>query len=67
VSKALLGCHEVLNTLGDWISGHSDFIEIAKADEFTKLFLEAAFIVPEPPRSLAHGEAKRRVVTPTYG
>jgi len=51
VSKAVLGCHEVLKTLGKsnsvtlmWIPGHSDFTWKAKADELAKLGSEAAYI-----------------------
>jgi len=66
VSKAVLGCHDVLNTLGKsnrvtlmWIPGHSDFTGNAKADELAKLGLEAAYIGPEPALGMAHGEAKK--------
>jgi len=73
VSKAVLGCHEVLNTLGRsnsvtlmWIPGHSDFTGNAKADELAKLGSEAAYIGPEPALGMAHGEAKKSITEWCY-
>jgi len=69
VSKAVLGCHEVLNTLGKsnsvtlmWILGHSDFTGNAKGDELAKMGSKAAYIGPEP----ALGEAKKIITLWCY-
>jgi len=66
VLKAVLNCHEVLNTLEKsnivtlmWIPEHSDFTGNAKADELAKLGSEAAYIRPE--LGMAHGEAKKSI------
>jgi len=73
VSKAVLCCREVLNTLGKsnsvtlmCISGHSDFTGNAKAHELAKLGSEAAYIGTEPTLGMAHGEAKKIITEWCY-
>jgi len=73
VSKAVLGCHKVLNTLGKfnsvtlmWIPDHSDFTGNAKADELAKLGSEAVYIGTEPALGMAHGKAKKSITEWCY-